>query len=295
MRNHPIYIITGLSGSGKSTAIDAFEDAGFYCVDNMPMELIPKFLSMPVKSDPEVKGFAFVMDMRAKSFISRYASGINSLRDNGIFPTIIFLEAAEDTLVNRFSETRRHHPVAAAHDAGLMEGIRQEMEIMVSIKKKSDIVIDTTDFNVHKLKSVILDIIHGGKKDKSLMKIHIISFGFKYGIPSEADLVWDMRFLPNPFFIPDLKNQDGESSEVMEFVLADDSAGNFLEKYLDLLDYVIPLYRKENKAYLTIAVGCTGGRHRSVAIARQIFEHLNSEKLMPGITHRDIHKDVKEK
>ena len=292
MKNHPIYILTGLSGSGKSTAIDAFEDAGFYCVDNMPMELIPKFLSMPVKSDPEIKGFAFVMDMRAKDFISRYASGINSLRDSGIFPTIIFLQAHENTLLKRFSETRRHHPVA--QDKSLMEGIRREKEMMASIQKKSDVVIDTTDYNVHKLKSVILDLIYGGKKDISLMKIHIISFGFKYGIPGEADLVWDMRFLPNPFFIPDLKNQDGESKEVKEFVLSKEHAKTFLEKYLDLLDYVIPLYRRENKAYLTIAVGCTGGRHRSVAIARQVFEHLNSQKLKPGITHRDIDKDVKE-
>jgi UPF0042 nucleotide-binding protein len=292
MKHHPIYILTGLSGSGKSTAIDAFEDAGFYCVDNMPMELIPKFLTMPVKSDPQIKGFAFVMDMRAKDFISRYAAGINSLRDRGIFPTIIFLEAHENTLLKRYSETRRHHPVA--RDKSLMEGIRWEKEMMVSIKKKSDIVIDTTDYNVHKLKSVILDFIYGGKKETSLMRIHILSFGFKYGIPEEADLVWDIRFLPNPYFIDDLKGQDGESKEVKEFVLSKESTRTFLEKYLDLLDFVIPLYRGENKAYLTIAVGCTGGRHRSVAIARQVFEHLNSQKLKPGITHRDIDKDVKE-
>ena len=292
MKNHPIYILTGLSGSGKSTAIDAFEDAGFYCVDNMPMELIPKFLTMPVKSDPQIKGFAFVMDMRAKDFISRYAAGINSLRDRGIFPTIIFLEAHENTLLKRYSETRRHHPVA--RDKSLMEGIRWEKDMMGSIKKKSDIIIDTTDYNVHKLKSVILDFIYGGKKDASLMRIHILSFGFKYGIPEEADLVWDIRFLPNPYFVDDLKGQDGESKEVKEFVLSKESTRTFLEKYLDLLDFVIPLYRGENKAYLTIAVGCTGGRHRSVAIARQVFEHLNSQKLKPGITHRDIDKDVKE-
>lgn len=293
MKNHPIYILTGLSGSGKSTAIDAFEDAGFYCVDNMPMQLIPKFLSMPIKSDPEIKGFAFVMDMRAKDFISRYATGINSLRDSGIFPFIIFLEADESTLLKRFSETRRHHPVA--REKSLMEGIRREKEMMAAIKKKSDAVIDTTDFNVHKLKTVILDLIHGGKKETSLMKIHIISFGFKYGIPQEADLVWDMRFLPNPYFIPELKGQDGESKEVKEFVLSKEHTQTFLEKYLDLLATVIPLYRRENKAYLTIAVGCTGGRHRSVAIARQVFEHLNCEKLKPGLTHRDIDKDVKQK
>ena len=291
MKNQKIFIITGLSGSGKSTAITAFEDAGFYCVDNMPIELVHRFFDLPLKEDPEIKGFVFVMDVRARNFLPKYSSGISLLEKKGLLSKTIFLKADEDALLNRFSQTRRHHPMN--HHKSLMESIKAEKKMMLSIEKNSDIIIDTTDFNVHKLKSKILDIIHSGIKNKNLMKINIISFGFKYGIPHDADIIVDMRFLPNPFFVPDLKNQDGESMDVKNFVLSFDETKTFLKKYFDILDFLLPLYRKENKAYLTIAVGCTGGRHRSVVIAREMFEHINSKKLKPGIIHRDIDRDIK--
>ncbi len=291
MKNQKIFIITGLSGSGKSTAICAFEDAGFYCVDNMPMELVPKLFELPVKEDPEIKGFVFVMDIRAKNFLPNYSSGISLLEKKGLFPKTIFLKADEQTLINRFSQTRRNHPMS--HFTTLIQSIKAEKKMMLSMEKNADIVIDTTNFNVHKLKSTILDIVLKGIKNKNLMKINIISFGFKYGMPHDADLVIDMRFLPNPFFVPDLKNQDGESKDVKNFVLSFDDTKIFLKKYLSLIDYLLPLYRKENKAYLTIAIGCTGGRHRSVVIARELFEHINSKKLEPGIIHRDINRDIK--
>jgi RNase adapter protein RapZ len=291
MKNQKIFIITGLSGSGKSTAISAFEDAGFYCVDNMPMELVPKLFDLPVREDPEVKGFVFVMDVRARNFLPNYSSGISLLESKNLFPKTIFLKAEENTLLNRFSQTRRHHPMS--HHKSLMESIQAEKEMMISIEKNSDIIIDTTDFNVHQLKSRILDIIHSGIKSKNSMKINIISFGFKYGMPHDADLVYDMRFLPNPYFVPELKDQDGESQDVKKFILSFDETKLFLKKHFDMLDFLLPLYRKENKAYLTIAVGCTGGRHRSVAIARETFEHINSKKLKPGLRHRDIDRDVK--
>ena len=291
MKNQKIFIITGLSGSGKSTAISAFEDAGFYCVDNMPMELVPKLFDLPVKEDPDIKGFVFVMDVRARNFLPNYSSGISLLEKKGLFPKTIFLKADEDTLLNRFSQTRRHHPIS--HHKSLMESIKAEKEMMRSLEKNSEIVIDTTDFNVHKLKSKILDIVHSGIKNKNLMRINVISFGYKYGMPKDADIVIDMRFLPNPFFVPQLKDQDGESKDVKKFVLSFDETKTFLKKYFDTLDFLLPLYRKENKAYLTIAVGCTGGRHRSVVIAREMFEHINSMKLKPGIIHRDIDRDVK--
>ena len=291
MDNQKIFIITGLSGSGKSTAISAFEDSGFYCVDNMPIELVPKFFDLPLKEDPEIQGFVFVMDVRAKNFLPNYSSGISLLESKNLFPKTIFLKADEDTLLNRFSQTRRHHPMS--HHKSLMESVRAEKEMMFSIENNSDIIIDTTDFNVHELKAKILDIIHSGIKNKNLMKINIISFGFKYGMPHDADIVIDMRFLPNPFFEPDLKDQDGESLEVKSFVLSFDETKTFLTKHFDMLDFLLPLYRKENKAYLTIAVGCTGGRHRSVVIARETFEHINSKKLKPGLIHRDIDRDVK--
>ncbi len=292
MEPQKVYIITGLSGSGKSTAIQAFEDASFYCVDNMPMELLPKFLELPFKENPDVKGTAFVMDMRSKNFIQNYASGISAIEGLGIIPRIIFLEASVNTLLNRYSQTRRHHPVG--HERSLLESITSEKKLMQPLRQVAHHVIDTTSFNVHQLKSVILDLIRDSNQPLSLMKLNILSFGFKYGMPNDADLVMDLRFLVNPYFVPTLKNLDGESREVKAFVLTNPETQVFLNKYYDLLDYLIPLYKKENKAYLTIALGCTGGRHRSVAIARTIFEHLNQKGLSPGIIHRDIDRDVRE-
>ncbi len=286
-----VYIITGLSGSGKTTAIQAFEDAGFYCVDNMPIELLPKFLDLPLKEDPDIKGLAFVMDMRSQSFVSNYTPGIEAVRDLGFSPKILFLETNTGTLQKRYSQTRRQHPVFKAKS--LLDSIIKESQMMQPIKETAHHSIDTTGLNVHQLKSKILTLIHDGDSQINLTKINIISFGFKYGIPSDADMVMDMRFLANPYFIPELKPQNGESTAVKQFVLTNTETQNFLEKYLVLLDYLIPLYKKENKAYLTIAFGCTGGRHRSVALAGRIFEHLRNKGFNPGLIHRDIDRDIK--
>jgi len=286
-----VYIITGLSGSGKTTAIQAFEDAAFYCVDNMPIELLPKFLDLPLKEHPDIKGFVFVMDLRSKDFISNYEPGICSLEDRGISPTIIFLEADENTLYKRYSETRRQHPVS--NEKSLLDSIKREKNMMLPIKQTAHHIINTTDLNVHQLKSRILDLINDGCTTSCLTKINVVSFGFKYGIPKDADLMIDMRFLANPYFIPELKPLDGESEAVRSFLLSNPETMAFLEKYFDLLDYLIPLYKRENKAYLTLAVGCTGGKHRSVVIARHIFEHLNKKGLNPGLIHRDIDRDLK--
>ena len=287
-----VYIITGLSGSGKTTAIQAFEDACFYCVDNMPMELLQKFLDLPLKESPEIKGLVFVMDIRSKNFISNYGPGIKSLEDRGISPIIIFLEADENTLFKRYSETRRQHPVS--NEKSLLDSIKREKDMMLPIKQTAHQIINTTDLNTHQLKSRILDLINDGCTMSCLTKINVISFGFKYGIPNDADLIIDIRFLANPYFVPELKPLDGESAAVRQFLLSNNETIVFLEKYLDLLDYLIPLYRRENKSYLTLAVGCTGGRHRSVAVARRIFEHLNNKGFNPGLIHRDKDLDLKE-
>jgi UPF0042 nucleotide-binding protein len=286
-----VYIITGLSGSGKSTAIQAFEDASYYCVDNMPMELLPKFLELPLQENPGIKGLAFVMDMRSKNFIADYPTGICSIEAMGIPIRIIFLEADINTLLKRFSQTRRQHPVTSQRS--LLDSIKFETKIMYPMKQTAHHNIDTSNYNVHELKSKILSLIHDKGESYSLTRINIVSFGFKYGIPNDADLVMDMRFLANPYFVPELKTLDGESQAVKQFILSNKETKNFLEKYLDLLDYLIPLYKRENKAYLTFAIGCTGGRHRSVAIARNIFEHLNKKGLNPGLIHRDIDRDIK--
>ena len=285
MKQIRIIIITGLSGSGKSTAIDAFEDAGFFCVDNMPVQLLPKFLELPIETNSKITGLAFVMDLREKSFLTKYTSTFKSLKKKGYNFKILFLEAEEETLLKRYSQTRRQHPLA--NGKGLLEGIRIEKNQLQNLKASADKIIDTTRYSVHDLKRVINDIAQKGKYHAP-MGITITSFGFKFGIPYNADLIFDVRFLVNPYFVAELKDLTGKDEKVRNFVLDNDVTRTFLEKCLDLLDYLIPLYEKEGKSYLTVAVGCTGGRHRSVAIAQSIFEHVNQPKRQIIINHRDI-------
>jgi len=280
-----IIIITGLSGSGKSTAIAALEDVEFYCVDNMPVALLPKFLELPIQSGTEIAGLAFVMDLREKGFLSKYTSIFESIRKKGHNFIILFLEADEDILLHRYSQTRRHHPLSQGKS--LLDGIRMEKEQLKNLRKAADKIIDTSHYNAHELKSILKDIVHKSVK-LAPMKINILSFGFKYGIPSDADLIIDVRFLANPHFVPELKDLNGKDAEVKNYVLNNDESRRFLQKYLDLLDYLIPLYEKEGKAYLTIAVGCTGGRHRSVTIAESILEHITKSEKKIIVTHRDI-------
>ena len=285
MKDLKIFIITGLSGSGKSTAIAAFEDAGFYCVDNMPVALLTKFLRLPIKSSDEIAGLAFVMDLREKGFLSKYKSVFDSIRQTGCYFEILFLEADEEILLQRFSQTRRHHPLS--HGNTLIENIRIEKEQLKDLKTCADRIINTSRYNIHELKSIISDIAHKSK-NISLMRMHVLSFGYKFGIPMDADLIIDVRFLENPYFKSELRDLDGENEKVRNFVLKNRKTKTFLKKYIDLLDYLIPLYEKEGKAYLTIAVGCTGGRHRSVPIARTIFEYFKKSGVQTGISHRDI-------
>ena len=281
-----IIIITGLSGSGKSTALAAFEDFGHYCVDNMPVLLLPKFLELPIQTGTEITGLTFVMDLREKGFLSNYKKVFDDLKEKGQHFEILFLEANEDVLVRRFSQTRRQHPLT--QNKGLMEGIRDEKEKLADLRKIAHTIIDTSNYNVHQLKSRILNIAAKRRKFSSL-HINVLSFGFKYGVPAEADLVIDVRFLRNPFFVPELKPLTGENSLVADYVIETDEARVFLEKYLNLLDYLLPLYDKEGKTYLTVAVGCTGGQHRSVAISRKVFDHIDKTGRNVELTHRDIH------
>lgn len=284
MNNTSITIITGLSGSGKSTAIAAFEDAGFYCVDNMPVALLPKFLELPFDSDSQIAGLAFGMDLREKEFIQTSPSVFHKLKENGFNLEIIFLEADEDILLRRFSQTRRHHPLAQGKS--ILDGIRDEKNQLKGLRETANKTINTSHINVHELKSIIFKYIQE-KNPIRTMRTHIMSFGFKYGVPNDADLITDVRFLKNPYFIPELKNFDGETDGVRNFVLNSPEARIFLKKYLDLLDYLIPLYEKEGKAYLTIAFGCTGGRHRSVAVSGNVYKYLVEKGIQVEITHRD--------
>jgi len=285
VKNLKITVITGLSGSGKSTAIAAFEDAGHYCVDNMPVELLPKFLELPIERNSEVAGLAFVMDLREKGFTSKYKSVFNTMRDKGYRFRVLFLEADEKILIRRYSQTRRQHPLT--HGQDLTEAIRSEKKLLADLKNEADVVINTSRYNVHNLKSVILDIAQQSQNYSS-MRINVLSFGFKNGIPLNVDSIIDVRFLINPYFDPELKELNGESKAIRDYVLQNEETQVFLKKYFDLVDYLIPLYEKEGKAYLTLGVGCTGGQHRSATIARSIYEHLKNHGKPVSLTHRDI-------
>lgn len=286
MKHLKIFIITGMSGSGKSTAIAAFEDAGFYCVDNMPVALLPKFLELPLHRDANFSGLAFVMDLRERGFLTRYEKILEDLREKeGYNFEILFLEASEAVLLQRYQQTRRHHPLSG--DKGLLEGIREEKQQLEGLKRSADAVIDTSNYNVHELKAYILDIVQKHKK-LAEMRIHILSFGFKFGVPLDANLIIDVRFIDNPYFVPHLRPLDGKNQAIEDYVLTQPDTRIFLEQYLALLDFLIPRYEKEGKAYLTIAAGCTGGRHRSVVIARAFHEHIKKAGKRVDIAHRDI-------
>jgi UPF0042 nucleotide-binding protein len=274
-----------------STALAAFEDAGFYCVDNMPVVLLPNFLDLTKENAADFSGFVFVMDLREKGFTSKYRAVFQALHQQGFQFEVIFLEAHEDVLLQRYSQTRRNHPLSRGKD--LLASIRAEEELLIELREEADKIIDTSNCTAHDLKSIIFNIIQDRTKLFASIKINVLSFGFKYGIPRHADLVMDVRCLPNPYFVSGLKAMSGESEPVISFVLEKPETKTFLKKYLDMLDYLLPLYEKEGKAYLTIAVGCTGGRHRSVVISKQIYDHISKFGKDANLTHRDIdHENV---
>ena len=285
MDNIKITIVSGLAGSGKSTAIAVFEDAGFYCVDNMPVVLLPKFLELPLDISKGFAGFAFGMDLREKDFDSKYPPVFSALKDKGYSLDILFFEADEEILIRRFSQTRRPHPLSEGKR--IIEGIRAEKQKLNNLRNISNKIFNTSHTNVHELKSMLADYIQE-KVDRKSMRINIISFGFKNGLPRDADLVADVRLLANPYFVPELSALDGEDDKVKDYVLNNEISQVMIEKYIDLLDYLIPLYKKEGKAHLTIAFGCTGGRHRSVAVAGYVFEHLAKLYKQVEVIHRDI-------
>ncbi len=287
MDHLPLLIVTGLSGSGKSTALAALEDAGFFCVDNMPVALLPSFMELPSPNGSEAAGIAFGMDLREKGFIASYDRVMTAMRAQGFRFELMFLEAGEQVLVQRFSATRRQHPLARGQ--GLLAGIRLERQLLRALRAAADHVIDSTPFNVHELKQKVVGIV-AEQRALEPLQVHVISFGFKYGLPPEADLVVDVRFLMNPFFVPELKALDGEDTEIREFVLKTPDAAALIAKYTDLIDFLLPLYEKEGKTQLSIAVGCTGGRHRSVVMARVFYDHIAAGRNRVELIHRDIHQ-----
>jgi len=278
-------VVTGLSGSGRSAALKAFEDMGFCCVDNLPIILLSAFIEFAKKSGEAVHS-AIGIDIRDKEFPDRYPVLYGELKARGNAIETLFLDASDETIVRRFSETRRPHPLGGGATP-LLDGIRRERKALSEIKKLADQIIDTSDFTVHDLRQTIERHYSQGDTGRPMV-ITLVTFGYKYGIPYELDLLFDLRFLPNPHFVPELRPHTGEEPTVRDYIMVRDDSSEFLEKLLEFLEYLLPRYRREGKSYLTIGFGCTGGRHRSVTISLLIAEHLRQHGYDVIIKHRDI-------
>ncbi len=286
MKDTRLIVLSGPSGSGKSTAMKALEDLGFFCVDNMPVALLPKFMELLAQSG-EITKVASVVDVREREFLKAFTPTFSKLKESGSKIELIYLEASDDSLVRRFSETRRRHPLAASDSP--IEGLLRERELLSEVKAHADKVIDTTHFTVHQLRDLIKEYFSGPVTDEK-MTVNLVSFGYRYGVPSDADLVFDIRFLPNPYFVSSLQWLDGRDEKVKEYVLVKDETKEFLRRFKDFMDYLIPLYWKEGKSYLTVAIGCTGGRHRSVALVEALADGMVSDIVAVRKKHRDIQK-----
>lgn len=278
-------IITGMSGSGKSSAVNVLEDIGYYCVDNMPPELIPKFANICSQSDGKIDKVAFVVDIRGGDLFLKLQDTVKQLRGEGVSLKILFLDSSDDVIVRRYKETRRKHPLDEVSYGNTRKAIETEREILRPIKAQADFYIDTSRSSTAQFKERLYSIFLGNNE---FMHIDVQSFGFKFGAMSEGDLVFDVRCLPNPFYVPELKNKTGLDKDVYDYVLSFDEAKVLLGKLTDLIDYLIPLYEKEGKSQLVIAFGCTGGKHRSVTFAEAVAEHLRKQGHRIRITHRDI-------
>ena len=280
----PLVIVTGLSGSGKGSVLKALEDLGYYCVDNLPIDLIPTFADLYLKTSGEVQRAALVVDIREGEALEKLPRVYENLRRTAPV-TLVFVEASDDALLRRFSETRRPHPLGA--DLPLREGIRRERKLLKRIRARAEIVIDTTRFNPHELRRFVEERLVETDQNRALM-ISLVSFGYRYGVPPDADLLFDVRFLPNPNFVPAYKSLTGKDRRVARYVFAFPQAKEFMNRIVKLLLYLLPHYIREGKNYLTIGFGCTGGRHRSVAIAQAVREKLAGSKYEVKISHRDL-------
>nr|WP_295971590.1 RNase adapter RapZ [uncultured Bacillus sp.] len=281
-----IVIITGMSGAGKTVAIQSFEDLGFFCVDNLPPTLLPKFLELMKESGNKMNKVALVMDLRGREFFDHLFKALDNLAETSwVTPQILFLEADDATLVRRYKETRRNHPLAKN---GLpLEGIQHERELLDELKGRAQITYNTSKMKPRELREKILTEFASTKQ--SLFTVNVVSFGFKHGIPIDADLVFDVRFLPNPHYIEHMRPMTGMDDEVSGYVLKWNETQRFLEKVIDLLSFMLPYYKREGKAQLVIGIGCTGGQHRSVALAEYIGHHFQKD-YHTRISHRDIQK-----
>ena len=285
LASFPVLIITGVSGSGKSTVLRALEDIGYFCVDNLPLRLLPPFLREQARSAREGRKIALVMDVRTEGFLQNYARVFRRLKKQGYQLHLIFLEADEATLIRRFSQTRRQHPLADRES--ISQAVQEERRSLAGLRRQAHRIIDSSFYSPHQLRELI-QAEYSELTPRQRMALHLISFSYKNGIPPEADLVLDVRFLPNPFFVEDLKPLTGNDPKVRDYVLAQKETQAFLKHLFDFLDYLLPLFIKEGKTHLTLAVGCTGGQHRSVVIANALAEHLTQGNFPHTLHHREV-------
>ena len=283
-------IVTGLSGAGKTEATRSLEDMGYFCVDNLPPKLIPKFAEACVQSQGKINKVALVIDIRGGIFFDDLFESLIYLKKQDFKYEILFLDASDEVLVKRFKESRRSHPLAPG--SRIITGINEERKRLREVKDRADIIIDTSKYAIKDLREEMTKNYGDVKEPEKDLSVTILSFGFKYGIPVDSDLVFDVRFIPNPFYIPELKPYSGNDEPVKRYVLEQEETKGFIKRADELLEFLIPSYKKEGKRQLIISIGCTGGRHRSVAIANKIYENLASRNYNISVEHRDIREDV---
>ncbi len=283
-----VAVVTGLSGAGRSTAAKCLEDLGWFVVDNLPPELISTMVELGAQARGAVTKVAVVMDVRSRAFTDDLAAIIKDLDARAYKPRVLFLEATDDVLVRRFEAVRRGHPLQG--DGRLIDGIKAERDLLTPLREEADLILDTSTLSVHQLRAKIEDAF--GSDASTSTRVTVLSFGYKYGIPMDADLVMDLRFLPNPFWIPELKDLTGKDTDVRNYVLSQEGAEEFLDRYHELLRLIGAGYRREGKRYLTLAIGCTGGKHRSVAISEELARRLADEDGMAvKVVHRDLGRE----
>jgi RNase adapter protein RapZ len=281
-------VITGLSGAGKSYAIKCFEDMGFFCVDNLPTTLIPTFADLVGRSSHTITRVALGVDVREGEYLTHLLDTLGELRGRGHTVEVLFLEASEEALVRRYRETRRRHPLAP--EGNVVDGIRAERKALSTMREVADRIVDTSALTVHQLKDLLVEA-YVAPGQRTGLTISLVSFGFKHGVPFDADLVFDVRFLVNPHFVEGLRPLDGRDPRVREFILAKEESRELLRRLQDFLGFVLPAYQREGKAYLTVAIGCTGGRHRSVALVEELKRFLDGLNLASTVIHRDLERE----
>ncbi len=283
-----IVIVTGMSGSGKTTAMTVLEDMGFFCVDNIPVQLIPRFIDLIADSKESIRNIAFSVDVRGRGFFTGLSQRLSELKSSRDKVTVIFLDSSDGVLLKRYSETRRKHPLA--QNIPIEEGFALERKYLEEIKGQSDYIIDTSSFTVHDFKRELKQFLQQSSKTESMVII-LQSFGYRFGVPADTDVVFDVRFLRNPYFVPELKHLTGLDRKVVDYIGEDDNTTKFIEIIRAFVKFTVPLYEAEGKSYLTLSFGCTGGRHRSVTVVEEVKDIIASLGYLPVIKHRDIEKE----